>query len=358
MGRRRVTRIVACLLLSGLASCAAIGRVVRDSGGVGMLVAEQGEANRRADEMKKECDALGARAISFEEESAFGGAVSVNWVSQGGGLTGRQDARALHVQLNKIGKNLAAQSSRPNLPWTFGVLRSEGVNAVSGPGGYVFVSEGLLARLDNEAQLAGVLAHEIAHITGKHALHEYQAYLVGQCEEGVKAERSKVAVRVATQTVREVGRQTGQGLAQVLPAGELRALFGRMIHETKFDFDRAGKEVIQAITNGVVARLSEKGLRQEDEYTADQAAVELMAAAGYAPEEYVAFLSKLPERGLSTAHPRKEERQKRLRSHLAALRAPAPASEFTTSVDLSRTKVVPLRDALQAGRTGSAARGD
>jgi beta-barrel assembly-enhancing protease len=273
-------------------------------------------------------------------------------------LTGRPDAQALHVQLNQIGKNLAAQSSRPNLPWTFGVLRSEGLNAVSGPGGYVFVSEGLLARLDNEAQLAGVLAHEIAHITGKHALHEYQAYLVEQCEEGVKAERSKVAVKVAANAAQEVGRQVGQGLAQVLPAGELRGLFARMIQANTFDFDKAGREVIQAITNGVVARLSEKGFRKEDEYVADQQAVELMAAAGYAPEAYVAFLSKLPERGLSTAHPRKEERQQRLRSHLAGLRSRSPESEFTTPVDLSRTKVVPLRDVLQTGRGGTAARGD
>jgi predicted Zn-dependent protease len=192
MNRRGVTALVASLVLGGLPGCAAIQKLALGSGGtVGKIAREQEEANHRIEEMQKDCDSLKARAISFEEESSFGGAVSVNWVSQGGGLTQRADARALHVQLNKIGKNLAAQSSRPDLPWTFGVLQSEGINAVSGPGGYVFVSEGLLARLDNEAQLAGVLAHEIAHITGKHALREYQAYLVDQCEDAVRAERTQ-----------------------------------------------------------------------------------------------------------------------------------------------------------------------
>jgi predicted Zn-dependent protease len=356
MNRHQVKRIVACLLLAGGSSCAVIEQAMPRSSGLGQFVTEQAEANRRADELQKECEALKARSITFEEESAFGGAVSVNWVSQGGGLTGRADAKALHLQLNTIGKNLAAQSSRPNLPWTFGVLQSPGVNAVSGPGGYVFVSEGLLARLDNEAQLAGVLAHEIAHITGKHALEEYQAYLVEQCQKGIDAERSRVWVKTGTGMVEKEARQLGQGLAQVLPASQLRELFTGMVNQ--FDFNKAGKEVIQAITNGVVARLVEKGFQKEDEFAADQDAVELMAAAGYAPEEYVSFLSKLPEQGLSTAHPSKGERQKRLREHLGRLRASPLENEFTTPVDLSRTKVVPLRDALQPSRAGSAARAE
>ncbi|MFY0577747.1 M48 family metalloprotease [Cystobacter fuscus] len=129
------------------------------------------------------------------------------------------------MQLNKIGGNLAAQSSRPHLPWVFGVLQSEGVNAVSGPGGYVFVSEGLLARLDNEAQLAGVLAHEIAHITGKHALNEYQDYLVGQCENSAKVEEGSAYQEATARAVSKAGQRLGQGfqnLSQVLPASTLR----------------------------------------------------------------------------------------------------------------------------------------
>ncbi|QRK09040.1 M48 family metalloprotease [Archangium violaceum] len=345
--------LVACLVLSGLPGCARFQRFASNSGGtlgkVGRVMEDNSKSFQRADEMKKDCDALRARTVSFEEETAFGGAVSVNWVSQGGGLTNRSDARALHVQLNKIGKNLAAQSSRPNLPWTFGVLQSEGVNAVSGPGGYVFVSEGLLARLDNEAQLAGVLAHEIAHITGKHAMHEYQRYLVKQCEGAVTAARVDAAVN----TVKGIG----SAIAPIqLPPGELRNLFQGLA--ANVDFNALGKNAIKALTDGFVSHLLEKGFDTDDEYAADLEAVELMAAAGYAPEEYVAFLSKLPDKGLSTEHPRKEKRQERLRKQLAKWSERAPDDEFTTSVDLSQTKVVPLRDALQAGRTGTASRGD
>jgi predicted Zn-dependent protease len=350
MKRHGVTTLVVGLVLGGLPGCAALQQL---GGPVGQIARQQAEASERIDALQKDCDALKARAISFEEESAFGGAVSVNWVSQGGGLTHRPDARALHVQLNKIGRNLAAQSSRPDLPWTFGVLQSEGINAVSGPGGYVFVSEGLLARLDNEAQLAGVLAHEIAHITSKHALREYQAYLVDQCEGAARAERTQAVVTSAKTFGSAV-----LGPSQVLPPGELHDLFNQLAHQVDFNFDKLSTQAIQAITNGFVARLTEKGFGEADEYAADANAVELMAAAGYAPEEYVAFLSKLPDKGLSTAHPRKDKRQERLRKQLAKWSERAPGDEFTTSVDLSQTKVVPLRDALQPGRTGTAARGD
>ncbi|OJT25993.1 hypothetical protein BO221_09155 [Archangium sp. Cb G35] len=347
MARRQVTTLVACLLLGGIPGCAALRRVVGQShGDLGQLARQSEEADLRADAMQKDCDALKARAISYEEENAFGGAVSVDWVSRGGGLTRRQGAKALHVQLNKIGKNLAAQSSRPGLPWTFGVLQSDGVNAVSGPGGYVFVSEGLLAQLDNEAQLAGVLAHEIAHITGKHAMREYQRYLVEQCEDGVTTERTKPLKQFGEDKVQEIGRAVG-GLGQMIPSAELRGLFNQLATQANFDFNTLSQKAIQAITHGVVARLSEKGFGEEDEYTADTEAVELMAAAGYAPEEYVAFLSKLPDKGLSTEHPRKDKRQSRLRAHLAALRERSSDTDFLTSVDLSQTKVVPLRDALQ-----------
>ena len=81
-----------------------------------------------------------------------------------------------------MGKNLASRSTRPTLQWTFGVLDSEVVNAVSAPGGYVFVTRGLLKRVSNEAALAGVLSHEIAHVTRKDAFAIYQKTKVDQCK--------------------------------------------------------------------------------------------------------------------------------------------------------------------------------
>lgn len=75
---------------------------------------------------------------------------------------------ALQKYVNKVGRYVAAQSERPDLNWTFGVIESPSVNAFAAPGGYVFVTRGLYALLQNEAELAGVLAHEIGHVNARH----------------------------------------------------------------------------------------------------------------------------------------------------------------------------------------------
>jgi predicted Zn-dependent protease len=71
-----------------------------------------------------------------------------------------------------IGKALASTSERPELPWTFQVLDDASVNAFALPGGYIFVTRGLLAHLGSEAELAGVLGHEIGHVTAKHSVDQ------------------------------------------------------------------------------------------------------------------------------------------------------------------------------------------
>ncbi|MEQ1591466.1 MAG: M48 family metalloprotease [Thiobacillaceae bacterium] len=77
---------------------------------------------------------------------------------------------ALQRYVNLVGNWVAAQSGRTDIPWRFGVLDTEDINAFAAPGGYVFVTKGLYRQLANEAELAGVLGHEIAHITKKHHL--------------------------------------------------------------------------------------------------------------------------------------------------------------------------------------------
>lgn len=66
---------------------------------------------------------------------------------------------------------ISLQSARPHLPWTFVVLDDKGYNAFAAPGGYVFVTKGLIDSCADEAELAGILAHEITHVTAKHHLH-------------------------------------------------------------------------------------------------------------------------------------------------------------------------------------------
>jgi predicted Zn-dependent protease len=76
--------------------------------------------------------------------------------------------------VNEIGRWLASQTERPNLPWRFAVLDAPQVNAFAAPGGYIFVTRGLVARMHTESELAGVLAHEIVHVLRKHHLKAIQ----------------------------------------------------------------------------------------------------------------------------------------------------------------------------------------
>jgi predicted Zn-dependent protease len=80
----------------------------------------------------------------------------------------------LQRYVNQVGRWLASQTERPDLPWQFGVLDSPGLNAFAVPGGTIFVTKGLVQRMRSEAELAGVLAHEIAHVVKKHHLKAIQ----------------------------------------------------------------------------------------------------------------------------------------------------------------------------------------
>ena len=80
---------------------------------------------------------------------------------------------AMQAYVQDMGARLAASSERPELPWTFRVLDDPVVNAFALPGGYVYVTRGLLALADDEAELAGVLAHEIGHVTARHSAERY-----------------------------------------------------------------------------------------------------------------------------------------------------------------------------------------
>lgn len=81
---------------------------------------------------------------------------------------------ALQTYVNKVGRWVASQGERADLPWHFGVIDSEDLNAFAAPGGFVLITKGLYRKLENEAQLAGVLGHEIGHVIKKHHLRVLQ----------------------------------------------------------------------------------------------------------------------------------------------------------------------------------------
>jgi predicted Zn-dependent protease len=76
--------------------------------------------------------------------------------------------KSLQQYINKVGYWLTLHTERPALSWRFGILNTESINAFATPGGYVFITLGLLNELQDEAELAGVLAHEIAHVLRRH----------------------------------------------------------------------------------------------------------------------------------------------------------------------------------------------
>jgi predicted Zn-dependent protease len=173
--------------------------------------------------------------------------------------------------VNRVGRWIALQSERPDLPWRFGVIDSPNINAFAAPGGYVLLTRGLYDILENEAQLAGVLAHEIGHIVKRHHI------TVMQKSAAVSAGSKLLQSRAGS--------------------GELvRALAGN------------GAEIF--------ARSLDKGA----EFEADQLGVVLAARAGYSPYGLVEVLQKLGARSsadstlalLYKTHPHPDERLSKL----------------------------------------------
>jgi predicted Zn-dependent protease len=103
---------------------------------------------------------------SQEDEIAIGRQIAGNLL----GAAPLVNDAGLQQYMNRVGRWVANQSERPDLTWHFGVIESNDVNAFAAPGGYVFVTRGLYALLQNEAELAGVLAHEVGHVIRKHHL--------------------------------------------------------------------------------------------------------------------------------------------------------------------------------------------
>lgn len=156
---------------------------------------------------------------------------------------------ALQRYVNRLGRWISLQSSRSGLPWTFVVLDDAGYNAFAAPGGYVFVTKGLIDRCADESELAGILAHEITHVTSKHHL---------------QAIRQSAMAGVGTQLLASQIRTSN--IAGQLVKDQLLSLF-RTVYT--------------------------KGLSQSDEFEADRTGVSLAAKAGFDPYGLVSVLQQL-----------------------------------------------------------------
>jgi predicted Zn-dependent protease len=125
-----------------------------------------------------------AVGISDEEEIKIGRDVAANLAARYGLV---EDPAKLQY-LNLVGQTVVRQCGRNDIPYHFGILKSSEINAMATPGGYVFVTDGLLSFVQDESELAGVLAHEVTHVSQKHIVKAIrQSNLVGAGEDAAAA---------------------------------------------------------------------------------------------------------------------------------------------------------------------------
>lgn len=217
--------------------------------------------------------ASSAAPLSFESERALGGGIAIKAFDQIGPMYPDEN---LQRYVNLVGRVVAAQSSRPDIPYAFAVIDSPVPNAFAGPGGYIFVTSGSLRFMSNEAELAGVLAHEVAHVT---ELHMVKTWRRGNFLQGV---------------------------SEVASAAD----------EDAAEYSAAIDQATDTLFN--------KGLDKNFEYEADMVGLDLAALAGYDPAGLPNFLKKLASAtdkrgGWYSTHPPLTERINRLNQQAASL---------------------------------------
>ena len=184
----------------------------------------------------------------LQQEEDIGGAAAATLLGASKPITNA----AVQDYVNKVGLWVALQSDRPDLPWHFAVVDSDDIDAFAAPGGYVFLTRGLLLHMHNEAELAGVLGHEITHVVLKHHLKELQ--------------------RAARLDLVSQGAQAGL--------------------EAKGYNSNLDQQAFDKISNAT-RNLYATGLDKDDEFDADRAGVVLAARAGYDPYGLLAVLQTL-----------------------------------------------------------------
>ena len=211
-----------------------------------------------------------------EREINFGRGVSAKIL---GKYPISRDERKLRY-ISQIGTGISAQLGRPELRYFFGILDTDEINAFAAPGGYIFVTRGALELMRNEAQLAGVLAHELAHVDQKHIIRKLK--------------------------LQSTDRSLTSGIAQVLGGATLTA-----------------KIALERLNDLAFKMLMEEGLSKEDEADADKKALEMLMSTGYDLQSYLEYLQSLKpylEQGqakvLSKTHPTIEFRYNNLREFI------------------------------------------
>lgn len=124
------------------------------------------DLKQQVQQVQEKASNLSTGGVTQEEEIAIGRQIAGDLL----GAAPLVHDDKLQRYVNQVGRWVASQGERPDLPWHFGVIDSADVNAFAAPGGYVFITRGLYNLLQSEADLAGVLGHEIGHVIRQHHL--------------------------------------------------------------------------------------------------------------------------------------------------------------------------------------------
>jgi len=173
--------------------------------------------------------------------------------------------------VNLVAKSLAQYANRPELNFTVGILDTDMINGFSAPGGYVFITKGAIDAMDDEAELAGVIAHEMMHVTQRHIVKELNIH----------------------------GSETS-------PAAGFSRMIGGATDVVKVAFVKAMDEAVKI--------LFERGYKKQDEVEADTLATMLIASADYDPSALARYFGKIKKtegqetQSLKKLHPSFDER--------------------------------------------------
>lgn len=286
MKRTVILPALLSLLLSG---CETLDQLTQ--AGTGLAAATGVITSDQAQSINKSVSATAKvfESITPEQEYYIGRTVAATILSQNKPL----DSKDMTTYLNTIGQYLALCSDRPE---TFGgyhvlVMDTPDINAFAAPGGFIMVSRGMLRCCQNEDALAGVLAHEIAHVVLNHGLQAID-----------KSRLTSAATILGTEAAKNLG--------------------GKELADLTKTFENSISDITSTVMNSGYAR--------KFEFQADQSAVTILQRAGYDPNGLVAMLTEMDKNlkpgghDFAKTHPAPKDRIEALRKITGA--APAKAA--------------------------------
>jgi predicted Zn-dependent protease len=232
--------------------------------------------NNAKNQIDKVDSKIGEYIFTEAEEAQLGADISEMLRAKYGVVQDRE----VHRYVTLVGSILAQSSTRPALKWQFIVLDTDGINAFAAPGGFIHITRGALALIQNEAELATVLGHEIGHVTAKHTLNAIQKAKLA--DAGAKATR---------------------------------------------------REFLTEVANAAYDLILENSFDRGDESASDRIGLELANKAGYAPVGLSDFLTRLADRyqdakersGVFASHPETKARVDAINAVITASRLTAAA---------------------------------